>query len=132
VPGTQLGSISTKWEDGWFFSAGIEYDFSKQLTLRAGGAYEISPITEAAERVASIPDADRIWASAGFSYQLNPSTAIDFGYSHVFVDEAKVDRESLSPVAAQRVKLDADLDASVDIVSFGVRMKLDGGHEPLK
>lgn len=119
--GTQLGSISAKWEDGWFFSAGMEYDFSKSLTVRAGGAYEISPITEARERIASIPDADRIWASFGASYKMNDHTTIDFGYSHVFVDDAQINRDTLS---APTRTLVADLDASVDIISLGVRMKL--------
>jgi long-chain fatty acid transport protein len=130
--GTALGSISTKWEDGWFFALGLEYDVSKQLTVRAGGAYEISPITKASERVSGIPDADRIWASAGFSYHLNQATTIDFGYSHLFVDDALVEREGLGAVEANRVKLNASLDASLDIVSLGVRMKLDHGHQALK
>ena len=35
------------WKDGWFFSLGGEYDSTEQLTLRAGGAYEISPVDDA-------------------------------------------------------------------------------------
>lgn len=128
TPGRLLGSIPTRWEDGWFFAFGLEYDVSKQLTVRTGGAYEISPVTRADQRVASIPDADRIWASAGFSYHLNPTTTIDFGYTHLFVDDAPVDRRNISDT----VRLVADLDASLDIVSLGVRMKLDHGHEALK
>lgn len=120
VPGSSIAKISGAWEDGWFFSGGFEYDVNKQLTVRAGGAYEISPITKATERITSIPDADRIWASLGFSYNLNHATTIDFGYSHVFVDEAKIDR--LNVTETNFIK--ADLDASVDIISLGVRMKL--------
>lgn len=118
--GRQIGSISTKWEDGWFFSGGFEYDVNPLLTVRAGGAYEISPVTKATERVASIPDADRIWASFGFSYAMNKSTTIDFGYTHLFVDDARIDRENVSRTTG----LIADLDASLDIISLGVRMKL--------
>ncbi|MBX9926394.1 MAG: outer membrane protein transport protein, partial [Hyphomicrobiaceae bacterium] len=127
--GTQLGSISAKWDDGWFFSGGLEYDVNKSLTVRAGGAYEISPITQARERIASIPDADRIWASVGASYNLNDHMTIDFGYSHVFVDDARIDRDTL---AAPTRRLVADLDASVDIISLGMRMKLGAEPAPLK
>jgi long-chain fatty acid transport protein len=91
-----------------------------QLTVRAGGAYEISPIRKAADRIIGIPDADRIWASAGFSYNISQSTTIDFGYSHVFVDDAQVDRLNIP----RTTRIVADLDASADIVSVGVRMKL--------
>jgi long-chain fatty acid transport protein len=119
-PGTSIAKISGKWEDGYFFSGGLEYDVSKQLTVRAGGAYEISPITKATERITSIPDADRIWASLGFSYNISAATIVDFGYSHVFVDSAKIDRANVTNTNF----IKADLDASVDIISLGVRMKL--------
>ena len=118
--GSSIAAISGNWDDGWFFSGGLEYDISPALTVRAGGAYEISPITLATERITSIPDADRIWASVGFSYNVSPSTAIDFGYSHVFVDSASVDRFNVT----KQVHLVASLDASVDILSLGLRMKL--------
>lgn len=123
-PGTAIGSISGKWEDGWFFSGGLEYDVSPALTVRAGGAYEISPVTSPKERIASIPDADRIWASLGFSYNVSQTTTVDFGYSHVFVDSVKVDRTSLPNAAGTFTTIKADLDASVDIISLGLRMKL--------
>jgi long-chain fatty acid transport protein len=118
--GTKLGTVSAPWSDGWFFSTGLEYDVSSKLTVRAGGAYEISPIKNATDRVIGIPDADRIWASAGLSYNISPTTTVDFGYSHVFVDSAQVDRTNLT----QTVRLVGNLDASVDIFSLGVRMKL--------
>ena len=119
-PGQSVAKISGNWDDGWFFSGGLEYDVSPALTLRAGAAYEISPITNPTERIISIPDADRVWASVGFSYNLSAATTVDFGYSHVFVESAKVDRFNVS----NTVHVIADLDASADIVSLGVRMKL--------
>lgn len=118
--GGSIAAISGAWEDGWFFSGGFEYDVNKNLTVRVGGAYEISPITKATERITSIPDADRIWASVGFSYNVNAATTLDFGYSHVFVEDAKVDRLNVTGTNLIR----ADLDASVDIISLGMRMKL--------
>lgn len=128
-PGVALGSISTKWDDGWFFALGMEYDVSPLLTLRAGGAYEISPVTKATERSPGIPDADRIWASVGLSYAFSKTTTIDFGYTHLFVEDAHLDRDTISTPTR---KLVADLDASLDIVSLGVRMKLDHDSAPLK
>jgi long-chain fatty acid transport protein len=117
--GASIAKISGAWDDGWFFSGGLEYDVSPALTVRAGGAYEISPITKASERIVGIPDANRIWASIGFSYNVSAATTIDFGYSHVFVEDAKIVRDSLTGV-----HLNADLEASADIISLGVRMKL--------
>jgi long-chain fatty acid transport protein len=118
--GGSIAKISGAWDDGWFFSGGLEYDVNSKLTVRAGGAYEISPITKASERIVGIPDANRIWASFGLSYALNPKTSIDFGYSHVFVENAQVERDNVT----KTVHLSAGLEASADIVSLGVRMKL--------
>lgn len=118
--GGSIARIEGDWDVGWFFSAGVEYDVSKALTVRAGGAYEILPITKASQRISSIPDADRIWASFGLSYAMNEKTTIDFGYSHVFVKEVQVDRFNVTGTN----RIIADLDASVDILSLGVRMKL--------
>jgi long-chain fatty acid transport protein len=123
TPGQSIARIDAPWSDGWYFSAGAEYDVSPALTVRAGGAYEISPIKNATDRIIGIPDADRIWASVGFSYKVTQNATIDFGYSHVFVEEAGVDRLN---VAGNR-RIVADLDASADIFSFGLRMPL-GGH----
>ena len=118
--GTSVAKISGNWDDGWFFSGGLEYDVSPALTIRAGGAYEISPITNPTERIIGIPDANRIWASAGLSYNLSKSTAVDLGYSHVFVDSSLVDRFNVT----HQVHILANLDGSADIVSLGLRMKL--------
>jgi long-chain fatty acid transport protein len=118
--GSTVGKIDAPWGDGWFFSAGVEYAINPKLTVRAGGAYEISPIKNATDRIVGIPDADRIWASMGFSYNISPTTTVDFGYSHVFVEEVGIDRFNIP----KTTHLIANLDASVDIVSLGVRMKL--------
>lgn len=117
--GTTIGTLSAPWSDGWFFSGGLEYDVSKAVTVRAGGAYEISPIKNSTDRLTAIPDADRIWASVGFTYNVSSATALDFGYSHLFVDSSQMDRVSVA--GAPRIV--ANVDASIDIVSVGVRMK---------
>lgn len=124
--GQQLGTISAKWDDGWFFSGGIEHKYNEQLTVRAGGAYEISPIQSALQRIVSIPDANRIWASAGFSYTFSATMTLDVGYSHLFVDSAQIDRTSLTGqnFLAPQTHLLASLDADIDIVSVGLRVKL--------
>ncbi|NMD07634.1 MAG: transporter, partial [Phyllobacteriaceae bacterium] len=56
------------WKDGWFVSAGAEYAYSDVLDLRAGVAYEKSPVPDAT-RTPRIPDNDRYWLSLGASYK---------------------------------------------------------------
>jgi len=44
---------------------------SRDLTLRGGAAYELSPIQSPDERIAQLLDANRIWLGIGGSYGLN-------------------------------------------------------------
>lgn len=127
--GTPLAVLPLGWNDGWMFSGGIEHNYSEQLTLRGGIAYEISPIDSAEGRTLRVPDADRFWLTAGASYKMNENTTIDFSYAHVFVEDAKTRQEEIAPGV---FGIEGDVDSSADIISVGVRSKLDwllsGGH----
>lgn len=88
-----LGStavIPLEWHDGWFYSAGVEYDINPKLTMRSGVGFERSPIQKATERF--ITDSDRISASLGLTYRLSAATSIDLAYSHLFFHDAPIDR----------------------------------------
>ena len=109
--------IDANWSDGWFFSGGGEYDYSPDLTLRAGAAYEISPVDDPTKRLTTIPDNNRFWLNVGASYKYSESTTLDFAYSHVFVesgDFARYPVTSLTPFKGS-------VDASVDLLSVGIR-----------
>lgn len=84
-----LRSVPLEYKDGWMFSLGGEYRWDQNLTLRAGLAYEISPITTAV-RTTRLPDNDRFWLSAGLSYQITDRITINASYAHVFVREADI------------------------------------------
>lgn len=120
-------AIPTNWSDGWFFSLGGEYDLNRQLTLRAGAGYEISPVDDPTKRLTGIPDSDRIWLSVGGTYRLSEMTALDFAYTHIFLEDARFDRNTLGPV----VNMTGSLEASTDIISFSYKTRW-GGHTPLK
>lgn len=114
------------WHDSWFFSLGAEHQWSPQTTLRFGLAYEISPIQNPNERSPRVPDSDRIWASIGASYKLTPSTTIDLAYTHIFLKDSTLDR------IESGLRLVADVEGSVDILSLGLRTQLWAPAEPLK
>jgi long-chain fatty acid transport protein len=129
---TALGQTITldfKWHDAWFFALGGEWDLNPKLTLRAGAAYETSPIRDPTERLVQLPDADRIWLSFGGSYKVNDATALNFGYSHVFVHDATLERGLTTGPAPV---LFADTSGSVDIVSVGLTMTWGGAPPPMK
>lgn len=67
APGANISVLDFEWNDGWFIALGGEWDYASRLTLRAGAAYEISPIRNATQRKINVADSDRVWLSAGDS-----------------------------------------------------------------
>jgi len=121
--GAAFASLETEWDDAWFASIGLEYDLVPEMTLRAGIAYEESPIQKPTQRITPSPDNNRIWLSGGLSWALSPAMSVDASYTHIFVEDGKIQRNS---IANDTVTLFADAEASVDIISVGLNMKL--GH----
>jgi long-chain fatty acid transport protein len=116
--GQTVRSLQLGWHDGWLFALGAEYAYSPALTLRGGVAYEISPIQNADERTLRVADADRIWASIGATYKWSENIALDFAYSHIFVDDAPIDRTESG------IRFVGSADTSIDIVSVSLKMKV--------
>jgi long-chain fatty acid transport protein len=85
--------VKEDWQDTFRFSVGTTYKHSDRLTLRAGVAFDESPVSDAT-RTLRILDADRIWASIGLTYQINANYNLDLGYTHIFADAASVDLEA--------------------------------------
>lgn len=133
IPGAAPAALNANWEDGWLYSIGGEYDVSPKLSLRAGVAYEESPIQDDTSRLIQLPDADRIWASIGATYNWSESTKINVAYSHVWVEDAGIDRDSLVGPSGGTFDGRAE-DNGADIISVGLTTKLDwllgSRHEP--
>jgi long-chain fatty acid transport protein len=113
--GATLTFVPLNWHDSWFFSLGGEYHIDDRWTVRAGVAYEDSGVPTAT-RTPRLPDNDRYWLSVGASYQLTDSIRANIGYSHVFMDDGKVNIPAgvtIPPLPA----LSATYEQSIDIVS---------------
>ena len=112
--------IDQNWDDTWRFSLGIDYRYSSSWTFRAGTAYDETPIPDAEHRTARIPGDDRIWAALGFGYQLTESLGIDVAYTHLFVDEPKINNGEPT-----RGNINGKFeDTDVDIISAQVVWKI--------
>ena len=108
-------SIEANWDDGYFLSGGLEYDYSDKMTVRAGVAYEWSPVQDAEQRLVYVPDADRVWLSAGATYKWNEQTSIDLAYTHIFVEDGDINRVTNGYTG--------EAESSVDIIGVSVKTK---------
>lgn len=71
-----------KFQDASRIALGASYDLTKQLTIRAGIAYDETPVKEGYYSI-SIPDSDRTWYSLGATYYFNDDLSVDIGYAHL-------------------------------------------------
>ena len=124
--GAVLTRLPLNYKDGFTYSLGGEYDWSQDLTVRAGVAYEQSPIDDS-NRSVRLPDGDRLNLSVGASYRWNEKLTLNLAYSHLFlVGDSKIlagaGRDYNERfLTGQSIAFAGDTDGSADIVSVGFR-----------
>ena len=79
-----------EWEDVLRFSAGLNYQYSPKLTLRAGYAFDEEAIPGPERRTARIPGNDRTWIAFGLGYAVSSRFSFDVGYTRLTLDETPI------------------------------------------
>ncbi|GMM90227.1 outer membrane protein transport protein [Vibrio fortis] len=88
-----------QWQDGWHYAIGGTYYLNSTWTLRAGYMYDTSAQDELTS--ISVPDSDRQWFSAGFTYHINEKSNVDFGFTYLMGDDVAVtETSSGTPLSA--------------------------------
>jgi long-chain fatty acid transport protein len=100
--------------------------------LRAGAAYETSPIVDSTRDIL-LPDSNRVWLSLGASYKYSENIVIDFAYAHIFFEDApfciasaagnggSTHCNAATPPPA--ILLRGSNDSSADLLSVGLRYR---------
>jgi long-chain fatty acid transport protein len=121
--GRPVTDLPLNYEDGYFYSLGLDYWVSENLILRGGVAYEQSPI-DTETRSTRLPDNDRFWASVGATYQWNQKLSFDIAYTHIFSPDTKI-RILPGHQDFAGLPFAADVDSNVNIISAAVRYRWD-------
>lgn len=115
------------WSSSTTISVGFNYRKSDAWTYRGGLVYDESPVSDEF-RTARISDADRIWVTFGGSYNVSKRVRVDFGYAHIFADNANLSESTnlvaTAPGAATDNLNGRYTDTDVDILSVAVAVKL--------
>jgi long-chain fatty acid transport protein len=122
--GRPVSVLPFDYKDGFYYSIGGEYDWSERLTLRAGFAYEDSPI-DVSNRSVRLPDADRYWLSVGGTYRWSEKLAFNLAYSHLFIDKAPIRVVPGNPLYIAPLAYVAEARGNVNIVSVGATYRWD-------
>lgn len=109
--GANLTTVQENWRNTWRVSVGANHHYNEQWTARVGLAYDQTPTSDAF-RTARIPDGSRTWLSVGGQYKPGKESALDFGYAHLFVNNA-----SINQAVSGAGTLNGTYSNSVDILS---------------
>ncbi len=109
------------WRDTWSVGVGLDYYASDDFTLRFGLGFDKGAVKNPDYRTARIPDSDRIQLGLGASWKYNENITFDFGYMHLFMDDAGINHPaSLTPGAPV---LNGEFDAYADLFTAAVQIK---------
>ncbi|MBW3696405.1 transporter [Vibrio sp. T187] len=99
-----------QWQDGWHYAIGGTYYLNDTWTLRTGYMYDTSAQDDLTS--ISVPDSDRQWLSAGFTYHIDSDSNIDFGFTYLMGEEVKVSESTqISPSISTGVNATTQADA---------------------
>ncbi|MDN3699979.1 outer membrane protein transport protein [Vibrio artabrorum] len=96
-----------KWQDGWHYAIGGTYYLNTDWTLRAGYMYDTS--AQDSLTSISVPDSDRQWLSAGFTYHIDTASNVDLGFTYLLGDDVKVEENSAGTPLTATTHADAIL-----------------------
>jgi long-chain fatty acid transport protein len=112
--GATVSVTPEQWRDTWRFALGGTYAMNERITLRAGVAFDETPVPDET-RTPRLPDTDRTWLAIGARWQPSPALLMDFGYAHLFSDTVPLDQDAGN--AAASALLNGNQHSDIDIVS---------------
>lgn len=95
--GQPVSNEQLSFSNSWRAGLGLEYRAAEPWLLRAGVAYDRSPVQDAF-RTPRLPDNDRKWLAVGARFMPEQHFAFDVGYAYLWVQSAASELGSAGPV----------------------------------
>lgn len=90
-PAQADSSLPFNWEDAVMLSTGLNYTLNDKMTVRAGFAYDQTPIPNPRARSPRGPANNRYWYSFGGTYNFTNRLSANFAFTHIQIDESAID-----------------------------------------
>lgn len=88
--GALAQTLDTEFRDTWRVAVGANYQYSSDVKLKYGIAYDETPVKSAAYRLVSLPDNNRLWLSTGAQWTLNKGSVLDFGVTYLYLKDSEI------------------------------------------
>ncbi|MDO6746591.1 OmpP1/FadL family transporter [Gilvimarinus sp. 1_MG-2023] len=111
--GAEVDVLDLQYDDTMRYALGTSMD-TGAWTWRAGVALDEAPQTNPEHVSPRIPDADRTWLSLGANWEVSANLSLDFGYTHLLIDDASLIEEETNDLGITHT-LSGSFDSSVDI-----------------
>ena len=120
-----IGHILEDWNDTWSFALGADYVINPEWTVRAGYAFDPSPVDNA-HRTARVPDGDRNWLTVGATYEMTQAWSFDASLAYLIMDKVKVDEydHDINDDQIQPANLNGEFDNSAIGISLQANYRM--------
>ncbi len=108
--------LPENFKDTWRFSAGFNYQYNEKTVLRAGVAYDQSPVNDI-DRSARLPDNDRTWLTVGGRFKYSTNLNFDVGAAYIFVKDGSINNSGNPASIAGNGLINGDFNNNVIVVS---------------
>jgi len=108
------------WKDSFRYSIGVRWRPARTVQVRAGWAYDETPVRNQTLRTARVPDSDRVWLAGGVGWQPMDRVDLYLGYAHIFVLNAPI--QNADPVSGDIQR--GDYSAYADVVGVQATLAL--------
>jgi long-chain fatty acid transport protein len=101
------------------YAAGVDFQASPRLTLRAGVQYDPTPTPDVG-RTARVPDGDRMMYATGATWAATDNIKLDAALSYISFKDSQINRTDVTATSST-VRLNGDVTGSAVVISTGAR-----------
>ena len=89
-------TLDTDFRDVWRVAVGGNYQYSQNMKLKFGLAFDQTPVKGAATRMVSLPDNDRTQISTGAQWALAGGSTLDLGLAYLMFADAPINNNQVA------------------------------------
>ena len=114
--GDLLGALPENFKDTWRVSGGVNYQYNEKIVLRAGVAWDQSPVnsTDLSPR---LPDGDRTWLMGGARWKYSQAINFDIAGGYIWIKDPTINNSGNPPSIPANGLINGTYNANVWIVS---------------
>lgn len=113
--GATLAVTDESWRNTLRVAFGGNYKWNDQTKVRFGLAFDQTPVDDA-HRTPRLPDSNRVWLSLGVQYKPAKLSALDVGYTHIFIKDGSINDNGGTTAAPTKGTLIGTYENHVDIL----------------